>query len=55
MSSPVSHTQPAGLGRWWELFSVERIRGHDAGELLAMAFHRLPESVARRLGLCISS
>ena len=29
---------------------MERIRGHDAGELLAMAFHSLPESVARRPG-----
>lgn len=29
---------------------MERIRGHDAGELLSMALNWLPESVARRLG-----
>jgi hypothetical protein len=29
---------------------VERIRGHDAGELLSMALNWLPESVAGRLG-----
>lgn len=41
--------QPAGLRPVVGGFTVERIRGHDTGELLSMALDWLPESVATRL------
>ena len=50
----VSHMQPAGLRPVVGGFTVERIRGHDTGELLSMALDWLL-SVATRLRLCISS